>query len=232
MTDQGEQKIIELLIEAHSNELALVNVLESHIKLADRGSYRSLLETHLRETKTHGDRVGRRLAELGHRESLIGMGYGVIQGLLKQTLVMAKAPIDAVRGAGDVKEKALRNARDEIMTEGLEIAAYDTIESVARSLGDNETAELAAEIRVDEEQMFEALRKELPILSDAFVRSQIPVQERNVDEPWEGYDEMTVEAIVVQLGDASESLVLAVRNYEKGNKNRSTVLRGTDREPV
>ena len=72
---------------------------------------------------------------------------------------MASAPVDIIRGRVNVREKMLKNAIDQSMTEGFEIAIYDAIESVARITGDHQTAELAAEIRVDEEQMLEGLRK-------------------------------------------------------------------------
>jgi hypothetical protein len=117
------------------------------------------------------------------------------------------------------------------MTEGLEIAAYDTIESVARSVGDHETAELAAQIRLDEEAMLDGLRKEIPMLADGFVRSTV-TETITLDEPWAGYDEMTVDEISTNLADASDSLMLSVRNYESKNKNRKTIIDMTERESI
>lgn len=227
--EDAKQKIIELLAEAHSNELALVSTLEAHIAIAERGSYRTLLQDHLKETRRHANRVGRRLEELGYSQSLFALSYGTFQNIVKQAVVLTKGPIDALRGGRNVKEKMLRNAMDEVMTEGMEIGAYDVIESVARGLGDTETAELAAEIRVDEEAMLTALRKEIPILAD-LVLNEIPARERNLEEPWPGYDDMTVEEIQGRLEDASGSLLLAVRNYEIRNKNRTTVLKATEKE--
>ena len=227
-----KQKLIQLLVEAHSNELALVSTLEAHVDIAERGSYKSLIQDHLGETRNHAQRVAQRLEKLGYRRSLLALGYGAAQNLLKQTMVMAKGPIDMVRGRTDVKEKMLRNARDELMTEGTEIATYDAIESYARSIGDHETAELALSIRFDEERMFESLRKEIPALSETVARSQFPVKGRNVTEPWSGYDDMTVEEIEERLEDASESLIQAVRSYELKNKNRTTVVRATEKESI
>lgn len=227
--DDTKKKIVELLAEAHSNEMALISTLEAHIAIAERGSYKTLLQDHLKETRRHGNRVGRRLEELGYSQSIFALSYATFQNVAKQALVLTKGPIDALRGGRNVKEKMLRNAMDEVMTEGMEIGAYDAIESVARGLGDTETADLAAEIRVDEEAMLNALRKEIPILAD-LVLNDLPAGPRNIEEPWPGYDDMTVDEIQGRLDDASGSLLLAVRNYELRNKNRSTVLKATETE--
>lgn len=231
MSHTGKAKVIQLLVEAHSNELALIDVLSSHGKMAKSGPYRTLIESHLRETRQHAERIQQRLTRLGHRQSVVSMGYGLMQNTIKQTLVIAKAPVDMIRGRGNVHEKMLRNAMDEVMTEGMEIASYDAIESLARSVGDNETAELAAEIRVDEEQMLDSLRKEIPGLASLVAQTEVPITERtNVGEPWVGYDDMTVAEIRKELDDASASLLLAVRDYERRNKNRTTVVEATEKE--
>ncbi|HYN35526.1 MAG TPA: DUF892 family protein, partial [Actinomycetota bacterium] len=151
--------------------------------------------------------------------------------LVKQSLVFTKAPIDMIRGGTNVKEKMLRNAMDEAASEGREIATYDTIESYARTIGDHDTAELAMSIRFDEERMFEALRKEIPALSENVARLDAPTSGKDV-EPWPGYDDMTIEEIEVRLDEASGSLIRKVRTYEIKNKNRSTLIELTDKESV
>lgn len=229
---RGKERLMELLVEAHANEVALINTLEAHIGIAERGSYKSLLQEHLRETKSHAAKLNRRLERLGYAESIIARSYGLAQNIIKQGLVLTKGPIDLLRGGTDIKEKMLRNARDEIMTEGMEIAAYDAIETVARGLGDHETAEMAAEIRLDEETMFEALRKEIPLLADLVVQTTLIEGDHQIELPWDGYDEMTVDEIKKQLSDSSTSLLIAVRNYEKANKNRSTVIEATEKETI
>lgn len=230
MADQGKQEVVKLLVEAHSNEVGLINTLNAHLALAESGTYKTLVRHHLRETERHADLLWKRLTQLGYSRSLPAIAFGVVQNTVKQGLVMAKGPVDMLRGS-NMAEKMLRNARDEAMTEGLEIATYDTIESVARSLGDHETAELAAQIRIDEEAMLDNLRKEIPILADAFAKAQI-TQSIILDEPWDGYDDMTVDEIKNQLDDASASLLLSVRNYEEKNKNRKTIVDLTERETI
>jgi hypothetical protein len=46
--------------------------------------------------------------------------------------------------------------------------------------------------------------------------------------PIEGYDEMNVEEITEQLEGLSEAELRRVRNYEQGNKNRSTLVEAID----
>ena len=231
MADQGKEQVVKLLVEAHSNEVALITTLNAHLSITENGTYKTLIRNHIRETERHADLIQKRLTQLGYSQSLPATAYGFVQNTIKQGLVMAKGPVDMIRGRTNVNEKMMRNAMDEAMTEGLEIASYDTIESVARSVGDHETAELAAQIRVDEEAMLEGLRKEIPVLADGFVRSKV-TDTIVLDEPWSGYDDMTVDEIKTRLDDASDSLVLSVRNYEAKNKNRKTIIDLTERETV
>ena len=172
MDSAATEKLLQYLNEAHATEHALSRTLEAHIGVTPRGSYRSGLEKHLGETKNHADRLERRMSELGASRSVIQVGKGVIESLVGQTLALAKGPIDLVRGESG-EEKLLKNAQDECATEALEIATYDAIERFARGIGDEETAELAADIRADEERMLANLRAEIPKLVDAAARAQL-----------------------------------------------------------
>jgi hypothetical protein len=49
-------------------------------------------------------------------------------------------------------------------------------------------------------------------------------------EPIEGYDEMSVEGIKDELDGLSEDDLRRLRDYEKGNKNRKTLVEGIDRK--
>ncbi len=282
---QGKEKIVQYLLEAHSRETAIAQTLAAHIQIAEPGPYRSGLEAHLRETQDHARRVQQRLRELGAHKNLLAAGFGLAQNVITNTLSMAKAPMDLIRG-GDRKEKMLKNARDEVMTEAIEIATYDAIERMARNVGDETTAQLAADIRADEERMLENLRKEIPNLTDAVVRAQVRVQSRPVlakedlpianyddlnadeitkrlkglsqdelaqvrayeaakenrktildrieslqgEEPWPGYDDQTVAEINKALTNGSPEIAARVRDYERSHKNRSSVLKNTERE--
>ena len=168
----AQQKLVQYLNEAHATEQALTRVLQSQIAMTPRGSYRSGLQTHLRETRDHATRVDRRRRALGHRSNLLFAAAGLTESVIGQMLALGKAPFDLMRGSGG-EEKVLKNAKDACATESLEIATYTAIERLARSVGDDETAELAASIRADEEKMLERLVREIPKLTEAVVRADV-----------------------------------------------------------
>ena len=224
---QGKEKIIQYLEEAHSQETMLVQTLAAHIQIAEPGPYRSGLEAHLRETQVHAQRVQQRLRELGAHKNVLAVGFGFAQNVLTNTLAMAKAPVDMIRG-GDRKEKMLKNARDEMMTEILEIGTYTALERMARNVGDETTAELAADIREDEERMLENLRNEIPNLTDAVVRSQVPARSRPVltkdDLPIANYNNLTAQEITKRLTGLTQDELAQVQAYESMNEDRKTIL--------
>ncbi|MEA2517229.1 MAG: hypothetical protein QOG16_1067 [Actinomycetota bacterium] len=225
---QGRQLVQQLLAEAHAAETALIQTLGAHISITPAGDYRSGLETHLRETRGHAEKVQRRLTDLGFRKNPIQLGHGIAQNLLKNTMSLAKGPVDLLRGKS-LEEKLVRNARDEAVTETLEIATYDTIENVALGIGDNETAQLAREIRADEERMLDSLRQILPSLAGGLVREQVPPEERSVTSADElainGYADLTADEIVGRLNGLAQEDLRAIEQYETKNANRATVLR-------
>jgi ferritin-like metal-binding protein YciE len=169
---QAEQKIVQYLNEAHGMEQAMVRVLQSQIAMTPRGSYRNSLESHLQETYDHAERVQRRLSQLGEGRNPLQLGMGLVQSVLGQALALGKTPFDLVRGSGK-NEKVLKNAKDACATEALEIATYIAIEHLAESLGDRETAALAASIRVDEQRMLDRVIEELPRLTER-VLAEVP----------------------------------------------------------
>ena len=168
----SEQKVVQYLDEAHATELALVRVLQEQVAMTPRGSYRTALETHLGETREHAQRVERRLQELGEGSNPVMAVVGAVQAVVGQALALGKAPFDLLRGSGG-EEKVLKNAKDACASESLEIATYTAIERLARSVGDDVTAELAASIRADEEKMLERLLREIPKLTEAVVSADV-----------------------------------------------------------
>jgi ferritin-like metal-binding protein YciE len=322
------QKVLQYLSEAHASEMGLIRVLQSQIAMTPRGSYRAGLEKHLRETRSHADRLQRRMRELGQGTNPIQAGIGMAETVIAQALAIGKTPIDLLRGSGG-EEKVLKNAKDAAATEALEIATYTALERLARAVGDDDTAELAVSIRADEERMLALVLREIPTLTDAVVRAEIegdgpydvtttgaadaaraagratkstaqrgttrakrttrqtprargtaaprveelPIarydalnadeivsrlpdlsqadlakvdayerRRRNrttiltrvatlrADEPWAGYDELSVEEVRAALADADEARARATHDYERGHKNRVGVLESAERE--
>jgi ferritin-like metal-binding protein YciE len=168
----SQQKIVQYLSEAQASEHALARVLQSQIAMTPSGSYRSALETHLGETRRHAQRVSDRLESLDHGSNPFMVAVGFWEGVVGQALALSKAPFDLLRGSGG-EEKILKNAKDACATEALEIATYTAIERLARSVGDDETADLAQRILADEEKMLARVLREIPKLTDAVVRAEV-----------------------------------------------------------
>jgi hypothetical protein len=97
---------------------------------------------------------------------------GIAEAIVGQAMALAKTPADLVRGSGG-EEKILKNAKDAAATEALEIATYTALEQLATTVGDEQTAKLAASIRADEERMLERILKEIPALTKAVVRADV-----------------------------------------------------------
>ena len=163
--------VAQYLNEAHATESALVTTLSTHISITPRGEYRTVLERHLRETQQQAEAIQRRLGELGADASLVASGVGLVQSLIGQVLALSKGPVDVLRGKSG-EEKLLKNAKDECATEALEIATYDSLVVLARSVGDEETAKLAETHRAQEERMLDDLRRHIPMLTQATVLAQ------------------------------------------------------------
>jgi ferritin-like metal-binding protein YciE len=193
-----QKKVVQYLNEAEASERALVRVLQSQIAMTPRGSLRSALENHLDETRRHGDRVATRLQALDQSGDPLGALVGVVDTTFGQALALTKMPFDLLRGSGG-EEKVLKNAKDACASEALEIATYTAIERLAQRVGDQETAKLAASIRLDEERMLERILSEIPRLTDAVVGAEVE------DDP--SYDVTTTGAAdaVRQAGKAARN---------------------------
>jgi ferritin-like metal-binding protein YciE len=334
---KSEQKVLQYLGEAHASEVGLVSVLRSQIAMTPRGSYRDGLEKHLEETSGHARRIQERLSELGQGQNPVQVFVAFAETMISQSLALSKAPFDLLRGSGG-EEKVLKNAKDACATEALEIATYTALERLATSVGDEQTAKLAASILADEERMLKRIMREIPKLTDAVVGADVEGKpsydvtetgaadaardaahqisqsaretqnraKRNVrqarkvpgvaqaegqikgavasekdlaiqrydsltaeeilsklpelsqidlakldsyerkhdnrttvlsriaalrrQEPWPGYDELTVAEIEAVLGESDEQRTKDVAAYERAHKNRAGVLRSAQRE--
>jgi ferritin-like metal-binding protein YciE len=196
--DPARVRIIHYLREAHADELALARTLRSHIAVAPRGPYRTGLQGYLHETREHARRLDRRLTELG-------AGHGALRTgafALKDALAWGRGPLNTMRRHSP-EERLLRGAQDGCATEGLVIATYTALEVMARNAGDEGTAQLAADIRADEQRMLEWLRHEILKLTDSFIRDELDEEDpiyrprpRRYRAPgqrhWADYDELSM----------------------------------------
>jgi ferritin-like metal-binding protein YciE len=168
---KAEQKVVQYLAEAHASEVGLVRDLQAQVAMTPRGAYRTALETHLRETRDHAKRLKNRLDSLGEGDSVVQTAVGLAESAVSQVLALGKAPFALVRGSTG-EEKILKNAKDACATEALEIATYTAIEHLARSVGDDVTAELAIKIRGEEKRMLERIMREIPKLAARIVDAE------------------------------------------------------------
>ena len=145
MTQKLQEKLIDYIEDAHAMEQNVLQMLDSMIATTDDEQIVQEFEHHKMETERHLQLLRDRLTAHGRDTSL-----------RKETQTMAGALVkgvtDQVRG-----DKAGKNARDGFVTEHLEIAAYELLERLARRAGDEETAEVARQIRQDEEAMAEKI---------------------------------------------------------------------------
>jgi ferritin-like metal-binding protein YciE len=173
-----DAKLVQYLNEAYAKERELETALQAHITMTTRKPYAKRLRQHLAETKGHGRQLERRIKQIS------GEGPARVQSVAGQALGQAKSltkgPLHMARGTGEA-EKMLKNAKTEYFNEHEEIATYSAIETLAESLNDRETAKIARGIRREEERMARFLERQIPALTKAVVREEVPANERRTD---------------------------------------------------
>jgi ferritin-like metal-binding protein YciE len=214
--NSSEKKVVQYLNEARASEDALVRVLQSQIAMTPQGSYRSALDKHLDETQGHAKLVTDRLNALDDGSNPIAAVVGFWEDLIGQALAFSKIPLDLLRGSGG-EEKVLKNAKDACATEALEIATYTAIERLARSVGDDETVDLAQRILADEQRMLERIVREIPKLTDAVVRAEIQGQP-SYDLTTTGAGEAVTDAAAATASVARKTAGAAKRTARQARK--------------
>ncbi|MFL5827824.1 MAG: ferritin-like domain-containing protein [Thermoleophilaceae bacterium] len=181
-----DAKLIQYLNEAYGKEKQLETALQAHIAMTTRPPYKKRLQEHLKETKGHARELQRRIKALGGKADagpevpgpeVAERAAAAVQNVANRAAALAQGPLHAVRGTSE-PEKMLKNARDEYMHEAHEIAQYTSIETLATAVGDRETAQLAKQIKRDEERMAKFLERLIPQLTKAVATAEIPAAER------------------------------------------------------
>lgn len=181
----GDAKLVQYLNEAYGLEKRLETALEAHIAMTTKAAYKKRLKQHLSETKRHARAVKTRVKQLGGVAATVevpGPGrvtevaQAVLSGTQKAT-ALAQGPLHALRGTGE-EEKQLKNAKTEYASESEEIATYAAIETLAKVLNDKETQRLARTIGREEVRMRSYLEKEIPRLTKAVAKAEIPASQR------------------------------------------------------
>jgi ferritin-like metal-binding protein YciE len=183
----GDAKLVQYLNEAYGTEKRLETALQAHVAMATRPAYKKRLKEHLSETKRHAREVKQRIKRLGGVAETVSapgpqpvteVAQAVLEGAQKAA-ALVQGPLHALRGTGQ-DEKQLKNAKTEYASEAEEIATYTAIEALATALGDIETLQLARSIRRDEERMRTFLEKEIPRLTKAVVKAEVPASQRRL----------------------------------------------------
>src|SRR4051794_2711413 len=177
-----DAKLVQFLNEAHAKEAELEADLTAHINLTQKAPYKKKLQEHLKETRDHKRRVAQRIKQLGGQASQGVRAPGVpdaVGELAGKGVAAVKGQLGVARAAlTEQAETHLRNAREELREEWVEIGTYTAIEAFATEVGDKDTAKLARDIRRDEEKTARYLEKLIPQLVKEVVKNEIPRDQR------------------------------------------------------
>ena len=177
--NERDTKLVQWLNEAYAKEAELEADLAAHIALTQKMPYKKRLRAHLTETKDHKKRVAARIKALGGGKPTPGpqipgvpAAFGEVAG---KAVAAVKGQVGTARAAvTEQSETHMRNAQEELREEHVEIAIYTRLEALATAVGDKETAQLAKNIRRDEERMAKFLDAELKRLVKEVVRADVP----------------------------------------------------------
>jgi len=177
-----DAKLVQFLNEAHAKEAELEADLTAHISLTQKAPYKKRLQQHLKETKDHKRRVAQRIKQLGGQASEGVRAPGVpdvVGGLAGKGIAAVKGQVGIARAAlTEQAETHLRNAREELREEYVEIGTYTAIEALANEVGDKDTAKLVRDIKRDEQKTADYLERLIPQLVKDVVKNEIPRDQR------------------------------------------------------
>src|SRR3954465_1338609 len=177
-----DAKLVQFLNEAHAKEAELEADLTAHISLTQRAPYKKRLQEHLKETRDHKRRVASRIKQLGGQATRGVRAPGVpdaVGELAGKGIAAVQGQVGGARAAlTEQAETHLRNAREELREEWVEIGTYTAIEALANEVGDKDTAKLARDIRRDEEKTARYLERLIPQLVKDIAKNAIPGDQR------------------------------------------------------
>jgi ferritin-like metal-binding protein YciE len=149
--EELQKKLITYLEDAYALENEIVRVLDGHVKdAAKHPDVQQMIQAHLEETKQHRQRMEQCLDAYGKKPSAIkGAGTSVLGGLMGAM-------------AGGRADTLAKNARDEYVTEHMEIAAYQMLITTATAAGDQQTVQACEANLRDEVRMAKLLEQHMP----------------------------------------------------------------------
>ncbi len=149
--DNLRDKLITYLQDAHAMEHQIIQVLEGQVKDTEKyPQIQARIQQHLDETRMHEQRMADRLTAYNESPSTTkSVGSSLMGNLIGA----------AAGGRTDALSKL---ARDDYMTEHMEIAAYELLIATAQAFGDTETIRAAQANLGDEVRMGAWLEEHLP----------------------------------------------------------------------
>lgn len=168
--DNLRVKLITYLQDAYAMEHQIIQMLEGQVK--DTKQYPQIqarIQQHLDETRMHEQRMAERLNAYSEKPSSVkSFGANLIGNLIGT----------AAGGRTDALSKA---ARDDYMTEHMEIAAYELLIATAQIAGDTDTIRAAQANLSDEIRMADWLEQHLPdTVVYSFREDGIPVDDAQI----------------------------------------------------
>lgn len=137
-----DDKLVGYIKDAIALEENVERQLGTMIDIADEEPLRQRLQQHQEETRAQADRL----------RSVLQTQYGETESAMKDLAGKAGA---AVKGMVDAtrSDTLSKSIRDAYVTEHTEIAAYELLMRTARSVGDEATANVAAQNLQEEQEM-------------------------------------------------------------------------------
>ena len=237
----GEEKVLKNAKDscaAEAQEIATYTALARLARNAGDRQTERLANSVLRDEQQMLDRLLKeipRLTDAVARAEFDGQGsYDATEtGAADAVREVGKtAKRTARKGAGQAKRTARQarkvpgvaraegTAKGAVASESdLAIANYDSLSA------DEVQAKLAELSQVDLAKVNAYERKNQ---NRSTVTSRI--DSLQADEPWPGYDELSVDEVRAVLSEGDETRVRAVRSYERKHKNRAGVLQVTERQ--
>jgi len=141
------ERLVRYLEDAHSAEVGIKDVLDGFIDDTDDPTIKQLFQEHRNLTQTQADRLEERLRAYSATPS---GSKGFFNSLMAKMAEM-------IHGGHDQYDKNTQNLIKAYATEHLECGMYESLAAFAQGIGDTETAQLARQIQMEEEQTAQRL---------------------------------------------------------------------------
>ncbi len=157
----SKESILGWLKDAYAMEQGVAKALANHAGDAkDYPDIQATLNEHLESTRRHAELIEGCIERLGDSTSAIKSGIANVTSLVQGV------------ASSLTQDDVVKNCLAGYATENFEIACYISLVTAARTVGDEETAQVCEEILRDEQQMALWLEGQIPIVTQDFLAKQ------------------------------------------------------------